>query len=52
VLIVAGLALMAGGALLLTTVSARSEYLSGLLPGLLVIGLGTGLVLPATRSPA
>jgi EmrB/QacA subfamily drug resistance transporter len=48
VLIVAGLALMAGGALLLTTVSARSEYLSGLLPGLLVIGLGTGLVLPAT----
>jgi EmrB/QacA subfamily drug resistance transporter len=48
VLIVAGLALMAGGALLLTTMSAQSGYLTGLLPGLLVIGLGTGLVLPAT----
>jgi len=47
-LIVAGLALMAGGALLLTTVSAYSSYVTGLLPGLLVIGLGTGLVLPAT----
>jgi EmrB/QacA subfamily drug resistance transporter len=47
-LVVAGLVLMAGGALLLTTVSARSGYLTGLLPGLLVIGLGTGLVLPAT----
>ncbi|HEY2080497.1 MAG TPA: MFS transporter [Streptosporangiaceae bacterium] len=47
-LIVAGLALTAGGALLLTTVSARSGYGLGLLPGLLVIGLGTGLVLPAT----
>jgi MFS family permease len=48
VVIVAGLVLMAGGALLLTAVSARSEYLAGLLPGLLVIGLGTGLALPAT----
>jgi EmrB/QacA subfamily drug resistance transporter len=46
--IVAGLALMAGGALLLTAVSARSGYFISLLPGLLVIGLGTGLVLPAT----
>jgi hypothetical protein len=43
-LIVAGLVLMGGGALLLTTVSARSGYLSGVLPGLLVIGAGTGLV--------
>jgi EmrB/QacA subfamily drug resistance transporter len=48
VLIVVGLALMAAGALLLTSVSARSGYTTGLLPGLLVIGLGTGLVLPAT----
>jgi EmrB/QacA subfamily drug resistance transporter len=48
VLIVAGLALMAGGTLLLTAVSARSGYVTSLLPGLLVIGLGTGLVLPAT----
>jgi EmrB/QacA subfamily drug resistance transporter len=47
-LIVAGLVLMAGGALLLTNVSARSGYVAGMLPGLLVIGLGTGLVLPAT----
>jgi EmrB/QacA subfamily drug resistance transporter len=47
-LIVAGLVLMAGGALLLTGMSARSGYATGLLPGLLVIGLGTGLVLPAT----
>jgi sugar phosphate permease len=39
---------MAGGALLLTAVSARSGYFTSLLPGLLVIGLGTGLVLPAT----
>lgn len=47
-LIVVGFALMAGGALLLTTMSARSGYVTGLLPGLLVTGLGTGLVLPAT----
>ena len=47
-LIVVGFVLMAGGALLLTTVSARSGYVDGLLPGLLVAGLGTGLVLPAT----
>lgn len=46
-LIVAGLALTAGGALLLTGVSARSGYVTGLLPGLLVVGLGAGLVLPA-----
>jgi EmrB/QacA subfamily drug resistance transporter len=47
-LIVVGFALMAGGALLLTTVSVRSGYVTGLLPGLLVTGVGTGLVLPAT----
>ena len=46
--IVVGFAAMAGGALLLTTVSARSGYVTGLLPGLVVTGLGTGLVLPAT----
>jgi len=45
---VVGFAAMAGGALLLTAVSARSGYVTGLLPGLLVTGLGTGLVLPAT----
>jgi EmrB/QacA subfamily drug resistance transporter len=47
-LIVTGLAAMAGGALLLTTVSAHSGYAAGVLPGLLVTGLGTGLALPAT----
>jgi len=51
-LIVAGLAVMGGGALLLTAVSAHSGYLTGLLPGLLVIGAGTGLVLPAASISA
>lgn len=51
-LIVAGLILMAGGALLLTSVSVSSGYLTGLLPGLLVIGAGTGLALPATAVTA
>jgi predicted MFS family arabinose efflux permease len=48
----AGLALMAGGALLLSVVSARSGYLTGLLPGLLIIGAGTGLVFPAVSVTA
>ncbi len=51
-LIVAGLALMGGGALLLTTVSAQSGYLTGVLPGLLVIGAGAGLVLPSAAVTA
>jgi len=51
-LIVAGLVLMGGGALLLTGVSARSGYLTGFLPGLLVVGMGTGLVFPATTITA
>jgi EmrB/QacA subfamily drug resistance transporter len=52
VLIVAGLAAMGAGALLLTGVSAGSGYLTGFLPGLLVVGIGTGLVLPATAITA
>jgi EmrB/QacA subfamily drug resistance transporter len=51
-LIVAGLAAMGAGALLLTGVSARSGYLTGFLPGLLVVGMGTGLVFPATAVTA
>jgi MFS family permease len=51
-LIVAGLILMGGGALVLTSVSVRSGYLTGLLPGLLLIGIGTGLALPATAVTA
>jgi EmrB/QacA subfamily drug resistance transporter len=52
VLIIAGLVAMGAGALLLTGVSARSSYLTGFLPGLLVVGIGTGLVLPATAVTA
>jgi EmrB/QacA subfamily drug resistance transporter len=51
-LIIAGLLLMSGGALLLTMVTARSGYLTGMLPGMLVTGIGTGLVLPATSIAA
>jgi hypothetical protein len=43
---------MGAGALLLTGVTARSGYLAGFLPGLLVIGIGTGLALPATAITA
>jgi EmrB/QacA subfamily drug resistance transporter len=49
---VAGLALMGGGALLLSAVSARSGYLTGVLPGLLLIGAGTGVVFPAASVTA
>jgi EmrB/QacA subfamily drug resistance transporter len=52
VLAVAGLLIMAGGALLLSAASAQSGYATGLLPGLLVIGAGTGLVFPATAVTA
>ena len=52
VLCVAGLILMGGGALLLSAVSARSGYLTGLLPGLLLIGAGTGVVFPAASVTA
>ena len=52
VLAAIGLALMAGGALLLAGASARSGYVTGLLPGLLVIGAGTGLVFPAASVTA
>ncbi len=48
----AGLLLMAGGALLLSGVSAHAGYLTGLLPGLLVIGAGTGVVFPAAAVTA
>jgi sugar phosphate permease len=43
---------MGGGALLLSGVSARAGYVTGLLPGLLVIGAGTGLVFPAVSVTA
>jgi predicted MFS family arabinose efflux permease len=52
VMITAGLLLMGGGALLLTGVAPGSGFLSGVLPGLLVIGAGTGLVLPGASVTA
>ncbi len=52
VLAVAGLVLMGGGALLLAGVSARAGYVTGLLPGLLVLGAGTGLVFAAVSVTA
>jgi EmrB/QacA subfamily drug resistance transporter len=51
-LCVAGLVLMGGGALLLSAVSARSGYLTGVLPGLLLVGAGTGVVFPAASVTA
>ncbi|MGH3120967.1 MAG: hypothetical protein ACRDND_08015, partial [Streptosporangiaceae bacterium] len=47
----AGLTLMAGGALLLAQATAAAGY-PGLLPGFLVLGFGTGLVLPAASVTA
>ena len=44
---VAGLALIAAGALLLAALPDRTDYLSGLLPAFAVLGLGIGLVFPA-----
>ncbi|HKA95955.1 MAG TPA: MFS transporter [Streptosporangiaceae bacterium] len=52
VLAVAGLVLMGGGAVLLSLVPAHAGYLTGLLPGLLVIAAGTGLVFPAASVTA
>ena len=52
VIAAAGLVLMGGGALLLSAASARAGYATGLLPGLLVIGAGTGLVFPAASVTA
>jgi EmrB/QacA subfamily drug resistance transporter len=43
-LIAAGMLLGAGGLVLLTQVSVTSSYLSYVLPGLLILGLGLGLI--------
>ena len=51
-MITAGLLLMGAGALLLTGLAPGSGYLAGVLPGLLVIGAGTGLVLPGASVTA
>ena len=44
VLIAAGMLLGADGMALLTQVSVTSSYVSGVLPGLLILGLGLGLI--------
>jgi MFS family permease len=48
-LAVAGFALLAGGAFLLSRVTAGSGYAGGLLPGLLVLGAGSGLAFPSAQ---
>jgi Na+/melibiose symporter-like transporter len=51
-LAVTGLILMAGGTLWLSFASARTGYVTGLLPGMLLAGAGTGLVFPAASVTA
>jgi MFS family permease len=48
-LAVAGFALLAGGAFLLSGVTAGSGYAAGLLPGLLLLGAGSGLAFPSAQ---
>jgi EmrB/QacA subfamily drug resistance transporter len=50
--VVGGLALMAGGALLLALAPDQAGYATDLLPGFLAIGLGVGLVFPAVTISA
>jgi EmrB/QacA subfamily drug resistance transporter len=49
VLATVGFACMAGGAVLLSRVGADSGYLAGLLPGLLLMGAGSGLAFPSAQ---
>jgi EmrB/QacA subfamily drug resistance transporter len=51
-LIAAGLALAAVGALVLASVPHHASYVSALLPGLVILGLGMGLAFPATSITA
>jgi EmrB/QacA subfamily drug resistance transporter len=46
---VAGFALLAGGAFLLSRVTADSGYAAGLLPGLLLLGAGSGFAFPSAQ---
>ena len=50
--VVGGLALMAGGALLLALAPDRAGYLTDLLPGFLALGAGVGLIFPAVSITA
>jgi EmrB/QacA subfamily drug resistance transporter len=47
-LLLAGLACLAGGQFWLAQVSVSSEYLAGVLPGLILTSLGIGLALPTS----
>jgi MFS family permease len=49
---VAGLSLMAAGALLLVAAPDDAGFLADLLPGFVLLGLGTGLVFPAVSITA
>jgi EmrB/QacA subfamily drug resistance transporter len=51
-LVAVGLVLTAAGALLLAMAPDRSAYLADILPGLVVIGVGVGLVFPAVSVTA
>jgi EmrB/QacA subfamily drug resistance transporter len=52
VVALAGLALMAGGALLLAAAPDRASYLQDLLPGFLVLGFGVGMAFVAAQVTA
>jgi hypothetical protein len=52
VVVVAGLALIAAGDLLLSRAPANAAYASDLLPGFLLLGLGVGLTFVATSVTA
>jgi EmrB/QacA subfamily drug resistance transporter len=47
-----GLGLVAGGALLLSRATAAASYVTDLLPGLLVVGVGAGMVFVAVSTAA
>jgi hypothetical protein len=51
-LAVTGLAIMAAGSLLLASGPAAAGYVTSVLPGLAVLGLGIGLVFPAATVSA
>jgi EmrB/QacA subfamily drug resistance transporter len=51
-LVAAGLALTAAGALVLAAAPDRASYAADILPGLLVLGFGTGLVFPGVSVTA
>jgi MFS family permease len=49
VLAAIGFACMAGGTFLLSRVTADGTYLTGILPGMLLVGAGAGLIFPSAQ---